>query len=280
MISFLNNKKSNGTSNNVPLRKISLQEASFPIGHKELFYYGESGSPSKIGHKALVRPDTGEVLYVGKEYAPVPNADIYLALEPLEKRGWQFQDIRAYKSNVFSFTVVNPDIKFTLDTLEANASIIVTNSYDGSHALKIFVGGIIQVCSNGLTFGKGIEYSRKHTGSLDDFQEQLQEVTTKTLPKAISTVEKKQWVSSNDIDKLQHIWKQLVKPYPSSTKGQVNNFVVALNQQFQLEQSRGYSGELAMVMAATDLVTHQAEKYSPAYIMQLEKDIPKVFFSN
>lgn len=279
MLSFIDNPTKQNTRSNSAYASASLLDVTFPVEQKELFYYDKNTLAIPSGTKALLRADNQEVLYVGSQYSPVLNSEILDSLEVLEESGWQAHEVRAFNSRVFSFAYVHPDIRFTVSGLSTTAKIVVFNSYDGSHALKVFIGGIIGVCSNGLVIGKGIEYKRKHTGNILDFREILIETTQKRIHQVTKEAESKVW-ETEDVDKLEKIWKTLTKPYPNSTNGQPNKIVYALNQRFQVEQSLGYKGEQAMMMAATHIATHEASSYSGTYIMQLEKDIPKVFFNN
>lgn len=279
MLSFLENKSLSNQRNTSGLRSITLQDACFPLTHRDLFYYGSNTLPAQSGYKALMAADTEEILYVGPEYSPVPNADVLTALTTLESDGWQLDEIKGLNRRVFYFKAVHPEIGLKVGGLDANATITVLNSYDGSQALKVFVGASIKVCSNGLTIGKGVEYKRKHIGKgTDDFEAILKETAVYGIQEAIRKAEAKEW-ELEDVNKMEKIWKQLVKPYPKATNGQDNKLVLALNQRFFEEQRLGYKGELAMMMAATHVATHDYAAHSGSYIMQLERDIPKVFFN-
>jgi Domain of unknown function (DUF932) len=279
MLNFLSKRPSERSNFTADSRfsTISLEEASFPIAHKELFYYqGQVAKP--IAHKALIRTDTQAVLYVGKEYKPVTNAEVYVALSELEQQQWQLDSIKATGSTVFQFNMINPTITFAINGFETKGRLTVINSYDGSHALKIHVGGFLVVCGNGLILGGATTFRRKHTSGIGDFSHQLVKAKTESLKEAIAKAEAKVW-NNDDVDKLAQLWKSMTKSYHNKTNGQPNDFVIAINQQLQIEQQRGYVGEFAMLMAATDVITHQAAQFSPSYILQLEHDIPKLFFN-
>lgn len=281
MITFIN-KTERSEELLSQLEEITPAEAAFPVTHKELHYYSDSMLPSPSGYKALMNADTNSILYVGKEYSPIHNREILDVMSQLEEFGWAQTVIRSYQGRQFRFEMKNPSLKFSVNNFEAVAKLSVVNSYDGSQALKIFVGGIIAVCSNGLTIGKGIEYKRKHTGldsGMGAFSQQLHSAATDTIAKAMRNVEQKVW-TENNLEQLQTIWKNLTKEFPPRSNGQPNDFVKALDSQFKVEQAKGYTGEFGMMMAATDIVTHQYRNHPASYILQLEKNIPKVFFPN
>lgn len=260
-------------------RTIDLNQAFFPVAQKPLFFYDANNLAQASGQKALMALDTQEILYVGPEYTPVLNQDVYEALTELEQYGWQASKIRTLNRRVFTFSYVNPNITLNIGGQPCVARLVVTNSYDGSHALKILIGAYIKVCFNGLVIGKGVEYKKKHISGIGDFKEVLNTIGHKGFKDTVAKAESKQW-EYEDVTKLQNIWKSLVKSYPNASNGQPNKLVYALNQRFAVEQQAGYKGEFAMLMAATHLVTHEAHLYSGTYMMQLEKDIPKVFFNN
>ena len=279
MLSFIGNNQPKVSRVMTGLASVSLADACFPLTHKPLFYYDANNMAQQTGHKALMAADTEEILYVGSEYNPVPNADIYTTLAQLEQHGWQIESIKALNRRVFGFSLVHPEMTFQVGGLVANARLVVINSYDGSQALKVFTGGVIQVCSNGLIIGKGVEYSRKHRGlAVGDFEQVLLDTVENGLKESLKKVEAKEW-ELEDMTKLEKMWKSLTKGFPNATNGQPAKIVNALNQRFFEEQRRGYKGELGMMMAATHIVTHDYAQHSGGYILQLEAAIPKVFFN-
>lgn len=279
MISFLESKPVEVSHvQETGYKNVSLNQTFFPVAQKPLFYYDAANIAQQSGQKALMALDTHEILYIGSEYSPVLNKDVYETLTELEQYGWQADNVRTLNRRVFTFSYINPNITLNICGQPCLARIVVTNSYDGSHALKVHVGAYIKVCSNGLVIGKGVEYKKKHISGIGDFKEVLQNIGHKGFKETVEKAESKEW-EYEDVTKLQNIWKQLTKPYPNATNGKPNKMIYALNQRFAEEQRLGYKGEFAMLMAATHLVTHEAHLYSGNYMLQLEKDIPKVFFN-
>lgn len=261
------------------LRSVTLEEACFSTKQYPLYYNDGHGLQCVIPHRALIHEERSTVLYVGPEYSPIHNSDIAKSIHRFcEDDDWKLSSCQTLDDKIFKFRLVNKNLRFNIAGEDSYAQIIIVNSYDGSRAFKVFVGGVVQVCSNGATIGKGLAVSRKHTGNVSTFEHELEKAHKEMLPKAIEMVENKEWNTDN-LEALEKTWKRLIKPYPKTSTGAPNKFVSALNAQWQVEQARGYKGEFGLFMAATDIVTHQFKSQSPSYVMQLEEDIPSIFFN-
>lgn len=232
-------------------------------------------------HRSLVRVDTGEEITVGKDYEPLANKRIAEAIEPLFDMGFHVSKVRSYDSRRFYITLVSREMKMNIGGEEAAFTVNIQNSYDKSLRLGIQAGAIIFVCSNGLTIGKGVSISMKHTRQMKDFQFAVSDRIPTLYKNMFDLVERKDWTIS-DMEAVQTVFEKLTKPFPRKKDNQPNIVGAMIQKQFQIDYEK-YSDqpEFALYMAATNVATHgYGQGIPPTYILELEKLIPEVFFKN
>jgi hypothetical protein len=255
----------------------ALESICFPVSQKPLHYLIDRGGYHKTEYKGLVRDDTGEILYVGKEYSPVANEEIVKAMEPLMNDGFELRDIRVYQDRRFQINLWNPNEKLDINEEEANLRVTFGNSYDGSLAFYTAIGAYIQVCGNGMIAGKGFSFRKKHTGISDLSSFMLECVSSRD--KIINMLKAKQW-QDLEKDKLLKLFDKITKNLPDGKDKKPNPVKVLLNKQFENEMSNYANSEFALFMAVTNIATHGHQLgISPTYQMELESQ-STVFFTN
>ena len=127
-------------------------------------------------HKALIRKDNNEVLGIhSKAYKKLDNGIAYpLVEEAIRESGlaWDGMSVKTEmdgggRRTLRTYTFPEHRIEIAEGDV-TNLQIRVPNSYDGSWAFGIMLGGYRLVCSNGLVVGTSLaRVKRKHTVNLD-----------------------------------------------------------------------------------------------------------------
>ena len=244
-----------------------LDAICFPVVQRDM-WYTKDGEPIKTDYKALVNPDTNQLLYIGNNYTPIYNEMIKTTVKSME--GFQISDIRSYDNKTFEINLINPDVVFPVGKQDANLRIKIVNSYDGSRAFQIQAGAFIQICSNGATIGEKIDFKRKHIGSSGDIYDKLFELNTdKIFNQVRNRLEQKNWNRNSD-EEVKDIFKQLTKHMPDGLDGTPNKAKLLLQDKFDYESAQ-YEPEFALYMAATNMATF-GHKYGLAWSYQKDLD--------
>jgi len=255
----------------------ALHQICFNVEMKKI-YYDDGGFYMNTDYKGLIREDTGEVLYVGKEYSPIRNREIVEAMTPLFNDGFMLKDVRVYQDRKFQINLWNPDETLEINGQQAYLRATFGNSYDGSQSFVAALGAYIQVCSNGLTVGKGFALRKKHTGLSDLSSFMLESVHNRH--KVIEKITSKDW-DNHDQVKIMKLFDRITKGLPDGKDNKPNSVKVLLNQKFREEMQLYDNLEFALFMATTNLATHgHLLGVSPSYQMELETQASNVFFNN
>jgi hypothetical protein len=155
---------------------MNIEQYYFPVEEKCISLQGNAdiGSNETInGYKAIVRPDTDEVISVVKNtYKLVPNRELIEPfLEQVDKLdvAWYADESHSFSaSNRMRLQITFPDIILKDRESVIPMSLYLHNSYDMSEGVRMFWGGIRSVCTNGMVFGHllGRFYAR-HTSGFD-----------------------------------------------------------------------------------------------------------------
>jgi hypothetical protein len=133
----------------------------FPI-EKVPMYHQYNGDLSPSAYNAIIRSDTGQELYVGKRYEPINNQHI---IDTMEQFGaFQLHKILNYSNKRFELRYDMPVSQFHFFTEPTMMQIVIRNSYDGSHSLKVNAGLRVLTCSNGANIPIWVkEFNFRHT---------------------------------------------------------------------------------------------------------------------
>lgn len=212
--------------------------------------------------------DPDNIVYVGKNYAPVQNKQINnLVRQLVDKHGLELvrtqqQDLRRFKwvlkdlSKRAEFVIGNN--KYPVDY-----TVTISNSYDGSEALSFAFGGYIRHCQNlfglptkAINSGVYQKTRRKHVnfGSLDFFLDNMLESIEKSAGVWQGVLSKKTWALQG-IDKRVKALKEL---FPERADGSMHPTLQLLNMRMSLDKFG--SEEFDLFMAVTNIATN-AETY-------------------
>lgn len=210
----------------------------FPIIEREVYHEDVQHSkhvPSQA-YKAVVRKDTGELISImNQTYKIVPNSEVIKPLlEQLHKldTAWYVDSSHSYvQNNQMRLQVTFPELTFHDGKSDIALSLYLTNSADGSLAIKIYFGGLRSICRNGMVYGTILsKFYGKHTQgiSLDNIKEQI-ENTYQSLPVIQHRIEQLQ---NTKVDKVlrQSIESKLGKKAYKYVEEQENEIKKAQNQ--------------------------------------------------
>lgn len=150
-----------------------LDKYIFPVTQENVYYPNDGGLKVTDEFKSIVREDTGQIISVMKDsYKLIPNRTIIESLlSQLDKTDCQYiiNKQHSYVDNsMMRLSVTLPEYSFDDHESKIFLSLMLVNSYDGSHSYKLIKFLHRQICSNGM-MAKSLldETSRKHTSSFN-----------------------------------------------------------------------------------------------------------------
>lgn len=257
----------------------SFDEICFPTRVESLGFIDENGEYQDAGRTAFIDARDNKALYVGNEYKPTLNVELYQSVLPLLSNGYELEDVRNYSNRKFEINLANQNYKININGLDAALRLKITNSYDGSTRLSMRFGAYIQVCGNGLCIGNFFDVKRKHTQS-NDLSNMLTGIANTNAPLVARFLNEYKLTDDTDVVRL---FKVLTAGMPD-VKDKEGNVLrqakgkIMLNDSY-IKHTHTYPPPMALLMAATDLSTH-GYKYGLSVTDQqkLEEAIPQTFF--
>ncbi len=156
----------------------------FPVTEREVLYMHENGHffPTER-YKAIVREDNDKLIAVQKDsYKLVSNAEV---IKPVMDQlsdlttDWYIDDSHSFvENNRMRLQVTFPELTFNDRDSDISLSLFIHNSYDSSEGVRMFWGGIREICSNGSVFGEVLaKYYAKHTSGIvvDNLKQQIED---------------------------------------------------------------------------------------------------------
>jgi len=150
-------------------------QASFrPLYTSENYAHFDELPPS-IG-QAVVRADNLQPLgLVGNRYKIAQNIDLYNMLTKAARetlpanslKGAQLKEVASYGGAYTRFELSFPELVVPIHQLgsetELKFRVGISNSFDGSGAVRVFAGAYDQVCENGMCIGDLVKQYARHT---------------------------------------------------------------------------------------------------------------------
>ena len=169
--------------------------------------------------KAVVRTDTDEVLgVVGNTYVPVQNREAFAFLDSIVADGsLRYHTAGALRKGerIWLLAKLPGQIRVRFSEDVSEKYLLLSNSHDGSSALRVFFTSIRVVCANTLTMadreGRGEGVSIRHQGNLVSKIRRAREVLG---------------IAARHFDDLENQFDLLARHYPSY--GQVSGYFKAL----------------------------------------------------
>lgn len=164
----------------------------FPVGaRKTMVFNGEnevidmynSDTFIQPNVKSIVRLDTNEYIStVGEDYKIITNEELLTkTLSQLDDLGYQYviDDSHCFKSNAkMKLCLRFPEITVQDDKSESDFTMYIHNSYNREEGIRLFMGFIRLICTNGMIAGKLLgKYYHRHTkgANLETIGETVQE---------------------------------------------------------------------------------------------------------
>lgn len=211
-------------------------------------------------HKAVVREDTKDVLgVVGSSYHPLQNTEAFDWFEPfvenelaiLETAGSLFNGKRVWilAKTKKEAEVVNGD--------KVEGYILLSNSHDGSNAVRVGFTPIRVVCNNTLSYAEGHKLSQlirvRHTQSVVENLQLVRDVMDTVNMQFISTIEQYKELAKRDVsveDLKSYVrqvfssqkLEQIIRDYEAREKAEIEKerkrLIERVEEIFELEPAR------------------------------------------
>lgn len=187
---------------------IRLAGLDWKVQLKPIQTVEENGEETNLitTHKAVFREDTKDVLgVVGSTYHPLQNTEAFDWFEPfvenglatLETAGSLFNGKRVW---ILAKTQKEADV-VNGDTVESY--ILLSNSHDGSNAVRVGFTPIRVVCNNTLSYAEGHNLSQlirvRHTQSVVENLQLVREIMDTVNTQFIATIEQYKELTKRDI---------------------------------------------------------------------------------
>lgn len=186
---------------------ITMAGLDWKVGLKTL----QTAAGEVVDHRASYREDTGAILgVVGPSWTPLQNADAFKWFQPfidsglatLETAGSLREGRRVWvlaKVNLDPITIVG---KAQDDVM---GFLLLSNSHDGSLAVRVGFTPIRVVCANTLAMAHGNDTSKLlkvlHTGRVTQTLDEIRETIDLTAGEFRATAEQYKRLAERDIDK-------------------------------------------------------------------------------
>ena len=160
--------------NNVIVSNVNSIEDFFFNVAEESIYRNNKGSYTDIkDYKGIYREDNNKLIsVVSNNYKLIPNKDIILPLlddlSNLDSK-WILDKSHSFVNNKrMRLQLTFPDLLIDDNESKSSLSLFIHNSYDMSEGVRLFWGGIRQICTNGMVFMKISEkFYSKHSKNVE-----------------------------------------------------------------------------------------------------------------
>lgn len=220
----------------------------------------ETETVKKSTHKAVMRKDTQDILgIVGASYHPLQNTEAFEWFEPfvenelatLETAGSLFNGKRVW---ILAKTKKEADV---VNGDKVEGFILLSNSHDGSNAVRVGFTPIRVVCNNTLCYAEGHKLSQlirvRHTQSVVENLQLVRDVMDTVNMQFISTIEQYKELTKKDIsveDLRKYVrqvfssqkLEQIIRDYEAREKAEIEaerkKLIERVEEIFELEPAR------------------------------------------
>lgn len=127
----------------------------FQVAKKELTYNIEGCSPIQFDDAFFTyRTDLNIILgkHVGKTYEPMQNIEALNVVEEFLEKGYSIESAGALDNGRLTFVTMRLNSFDVTANDSINQYIVISNSHDGSSAIKAYLTNVRVVCANTLNF--------------------------------------------------------------------------------------------------------------------------------
>lgn len=190
---------------------IKLAGLDWKVLEQQVYNYDNFGENynSIGGYKALTRSDNGHVLSImGQNYTPLQNDKAFSFFNPFIENGLaSFQTAGALKNGnvVWILAELNKAPIEVGKGDEVNKYLLLSNSHDGTMAVRVGFTPVRVVCNNTLSIAHGNEKSKliriRHSAKVNENLDQLREVVNAMDAKFEASAEQYKYLSKKAINK-------------------------------------------------------------------------------
>jgi len=183
---------------------IRVAGLNWTVGMKPLFTQDGIKAPAL----ATFREDTGDILgIVGESYKPLQNAKAFEFFQPfLENKLASLETAGSLKGNrlVWVLAKINKDPSVISGSDVVDKYVLLSNSHDGTLAVRVGFTPIRVVCNNTLTLAINSKASRlirvKHTQSVNENLDKIQDIINVADAEFEATAEQFRLLTKKDIN--------------------------------------------------------------------------------
>lgn len=190
---------------------IKLAGLDWKVLEKQVYNYDNFGENynSISGYKALTRSDNGRVLSImGQNYTPLQNDKAFSFFNPFIENGLaSFKTAGALKEGkvVWILAELNKAPIEVGKGDEVNKFLLLSNSHDGTMAVRVGFTPVRVVCNNTLSIAHGNEKSKliriRHSAKVNENLDQLREVVNAMDAKFEASAEQYKFLTTKAINK-------------------------------------------------------------------------------
>lgn len=190
---------------------IKLAGLDWKVLEQQVYNHDSFGNNynSIAGYKALTRSDNGRVLSImGQNYTPLQNDKAFSFFNPFIENGLaSFQTAGALKNGnvVWVLAELNKAPIEVGKGDEVNKYLLLSNSHDGTMAVRVGFTPVRVVCNNTLTIAHGNEKSKliriRHSAKVNENLDHLREVVNAMDAKFEASAEQYKFLTTKAINK-------------------------------------------------------------------------------
>jgi hypothetical protein len=148
---------------------VNTRKPVVPNGTHEIIDINNSDTYLETDTKSIVRVDTNKYIStVGQDYKVVTNEELITkSMSYIDELGykWHIDNEHSFCNNKrMKLAVVFPEIQFNDGRSDVDFSMYLHNSYNRAEGIRLFMGFIREICTNGMIAGKLLgKYYHRHT---------------------------------------------------------------------------------------------------------------------
>lgn len=229
--------------------------------------------PQKVNAKAVMRQDTKKVLgVVGSSYTPLQNDKAFKWFEPfidsglasIETAGSLFEGRKTFMLAKLSSqsSIIVPQANDTVDKY-----ILLSNSHDGSSAVRVGFTPIRVVCNNTLSMAHSDQASKlirvRHSQNVETNLSDIQETMNLVNQQFEATAEQYRYLASKEInqDDLKKYITQVFEIKESEEVKRKNSLMTDIIELFETGRGNYVDGVRGTRWAAYNAVTEHLSYY-------------------
>lgn len=207
--------------NNVIISNVnSIEDFFFNVSEEDIYRYSNNNNNfvNIKNYKGVYRSDNNELIsVVSKNYKLIQNKDVIMPLlddlSNLDSK-WIIDKSHSFVNDKrMRLQITFPDLLIDDNESKSSLSLFIHNSYDMSEGVRLFWGGIRQICTNGMVFMKISEkFYSKHSKNAEiiNMHEKIKK-TYDEIPSIQRRIQILNAISANESKLINNIEKEYGK---------------------------------------------------------------------